>query len=149
MVAFKKNRECREIHSKLECRETPSFFIIKILGGNMEEIWENIEGFEDIFMFKCGEKTLEGKEFFEILSFENNFEKEITKGLQELETEFNVFIKNNILFDKEKILRLIKLEKEYIFFLNNQRIKLGDELETIEEIEFIIEFCYKYMIENY
>ena len=104
---------------------------------------------EDIFMFKCGEKTLEGKEFLEILSFENNFEKEIMKELQELETEFNVFIKNNILFDKEKILTLIKLEKEYIFFLNNQRIKLGDELETIEEIEFIIDFCYKYMVENY
>lgn len=104
---------------------------------------------KNIFMIKCQEKVFTGKEFFETLNFENNFEKKLTKELRSLENEFNTFIKNGYLFDKEKILKLIKLEKQYIFFLKQQKIKLGDESESIKEIVSIIDFCYKYMIKNY
>ncbi len=104
---------------------------------------------EDVYRIELEKETLTGKEFVEVLKFENNFEKEITEELIKLENEFKVFIDNEILFEEDKLLKLIKLEKEYIVFLNNQRIKLGDELESIKEIELIIDFCYKYLIENY
>lgn len=105
--------------------------------------------YEDIYRIELEKETLNGKEFFEVLKFENNIEKEITKELIKLENEFKVFIDNKILFEEYKLLKLIKLENEYIVFLNNQRIKIGDELESVKEVEFIIDFCYKYLIENY
>ena len=105
--------------------------------------------FEDVYRIELGKENFTRKEFLEVMKNENYFEKEITKEMQELEAEFSVFIKNCILFDKEKILRLIKLEKEYIVFLNKQRIKIGDEKESIKEIKVRIDFCYKYLIENY